>query len=172
MKTELKEHEQFLSHQIENNHETQLEIDNLNSEIYKQRRQQINLNENNLLNSNELISLKHLLANQSNLLQETRQRQRQMIIEKENLLKSIEKYRKIVTELTDKLEILNNKSDKATNRLNNLNELAESEQKAIHSVDLEIGRLSQMLYRSRQILQQWNDDNKNIQVNILSTVIH
>lgn len=168
LKSELAEHEQFLEHQLANNRETQLESDNLNAEIFKLQQQMAKLNENYSLKTNDLISLKRLLANQSNQLQKTRQRNRQMIIEKEKLNKLIAKMKITVDELEKKLEMLNAKGTKAQNRLDNLTELAESEQKAIHNVELEIGRLSQMLYRSRQILQQFDEDNKTVQVIIIS----
>lgn len=163
-KADLKEHERFISHQIDNNQETQQEIDVLNEEIANLRKQQLKSNDGYLLKTNEQITLKRMMANQASLLQQTRQRSRQLIIDKESTLQSIEKLTKIVDELAEKQKTLCGKCDGAQSRLNHLTELAEAEQKAVHGVDLEIGRLSHMLYRSQHILQQWHDDERSLKV--------
>lgn len=130
--TELQEQIEFLNQQINNNKESELSIENLNHETAGIRLRLAQIHDDVQLKSNELITAKRLLQNQSNHLQQIRQKNRQAIIEREAKTKAIDELKTITTELNEKLKKFSNKRGNAQDRLKHLDELVEVKKKKQH----------------------------------------
>lgn len=158
-------HAVFLNQQIGNNHEIELENTDYND---KMARKQIHLgqaNETFQLHSNEMVTFRQILRGQSEKLQQLRRKNRQTVLEREAKAEVIKKLQSTCEELSEKLKKMRNQTDSAQNRLKQLDELVEAEEKSLNCVELEVARMSQMLYRSKTILQQWQSEHKLVEVN-------
>lgn len=164
LKTELEQHKVFINQQIETNKEIQCEITQLNAESSAVRQQLNNSMESIQSNLNDMITTKRELRNKTNCLQQLRQNNRQINIDCEKLTKVVAKLKETVTELTTKVNAIENERNGAEGRLKHLNELFDSEEKSVDAVQLEINRISQLLYRTTQILQQEREEYKLIEV--------
>lgn len=155
----------FLKQQIGNNREIELENTEYND---KMARKQIHLgqvNETFQLHSNEMVTFRQILRSQSEKLQQLRRKNRQAVLERETKGEVIKKLYATCEELSAKLKKMRNQTDSAQNRLKQLDELVEAEEKSLTSVEVEVARMSQMLYRSKTILQQWQSEHKLVEVN-------
>lgn len=172
-KSELKECETFLNQQIQINREIQLEIDEVNDKIAKLRLEKNQLSEKIAFETNESISMKRIMQSKSNELQKIRQKNRETKIDCENNRQTIEKMQNVLANLMADNQELMKKSDCAQSRLQQFNELMNGEEKLIENAQAEIERLSQMIFRSQQILQQWRDDQKTIhaEIHVLESTI-
>lgn len=154
----------FLKQQIGNNTEIELESNSFNDKVARKQHHLGQLNETFQLDSNELITFKQILRSQSEKLQQMRRQNRQTIIEREAKVEAINKLNTTCQELGEKLKKIINQTDSAQNRLKQLDELVEAEEKSLNCVEVELARLSQMLYRSKSILQQWQSEHKLVEV--------
>lgn len=161
---ELKEQMEFLEQQIENNKESEFAISELNGQISKTRTLLARHNEEIQLNGNELITLRRQMQNDTNCLQQMRQKNHKATIEYDTKTKEIAKIKEIVDGLTSKMGKIRNEKDNAQNRLRHLEELFQDEEKSIHDIELEIAKLSQMVYRSSQLIQQQHNEQKLMEV--------
>lgn len=168
---ELQEQVEFLNHQIKNNQESEYMISELNGQISKIRTQLTRNNELIQLKSNDMIGLKRQLQHNTNVLQQMRQKNHKASIEREMKAREIEKLKQIVEELTNKINKIADEKDNANYRLRHLDELFCDEEKAIQLITLESSRLSQMLHRSSQILQQQHDEQKLLEVGRIMTLM-
>lgn len=165
MKTmELKEQTEFLDQQFVNNKESEYAIDQLNEQIGQVRGQLNQINDAIQLDANELIGMKRLIQSETNRLQQIRQKNRQIKIDCEAKAKATQKLKTIVEDLMEKLQQIRNQKSSAEDRLRHLDELYEHEENAMHNLELEMSRLSQMSYKSQQVLQQWENEEKTIEV--------
>lgn len=161
---ELKEQTEFLEQQIENNKESEFAISELNSQISKTRKLLARHTEEIQLNTNELITLRRQLQNDTNCLQQMRQKNHKAAIEHDTKTKEIAKIKEIVDGLVAKTGKIRNEKDNAQDRLRHFEELFQDEERSIHDIDLEIAKLSQMVYRSSQLIQQQHNEQKLMEV--------
>lgn len=161
---ELQEQNEFLLQQKQNNRESELAINELNEATVRLRAQLGQLNETVQLKGSDLISMKRMLQSQNHQLQLQRQQNRKTTIECETKRKTIEELKGVNANLGEKLKKLSDKQGNALDRLKHLDDLAEAEEKALANVEMEIQRMSQLVYRSQQVLQQWQCDSKSVEV--------
>lgn len=161
---ELKEQTEFLNQQIANNSESELMISELNEQISKVRSLLNRYNEDIQLKANDLITLRRQLENDTNCLQQMRQKNHQAAVEYDTKTKQIAKLKSVVDDLCAKVGKIQSEKDNAEVRLRHLDELFEDEEKAIRAIDLEMARLSQMVFRSSQLIQQQHNEQKLIEV--------
>lgn len=154
----------FLKQQVGNNREIELEQSDYNDKIARKQIQLSQLDETLQLESNEMITFKQILRNQSEKLQQLRRKNRQSIVNTEAKGKATNQLMVTCQELSDKMDRMVNHTENAQNRLKQLDELVEAEEKSLGCVEVELARLSQMLYRSKQILQQWQNEHKLVEV--------
>lgn len=161
---ELKEQNEFLEQQIENNKESEFMIGEMNQQISKVRALLTRHSEEIQLKANELITLRRQIQNDANCLQQMRQKNHKVTIEHETKTKDIAKLNGIVDDLVSKMGKIQNEKDNAEHRLRHLEELFQDEEKSIHDIELEIAKLSQMIYRSSQMIQQQHNEQKFFEV--------
>lgn len=154
----------FLKQQVGNNREIELEKSDYNDKIARKQIQLSQLDDTLQLESNEMITFKQILRGQSEKLQQLRRKNRQSIVETEAKGEAINRLIVTCQELSEKMEKMVNHTESAQNRLKQLDELVEAEEKSLSCVEVELTRLSQMLYRSKQILQQWQNEHKLVEV--------
>lgn len=164
LKNELDQHKVIINEQLISNKEIQYDIAQLNEESSKVRQQLNDSMESMQLNFNEVITLKRELRNKTNCLQQIRQHNRQINIDCEKLTKTVAKLKATVDELTAKLNVIDMERNNADSRLKHLSELFDSEERSVDAVQLEITRITQLLYRTTQILQQERNEYKLIEV--------
>ncbi|XP_031638654.1 coiled-coil domain-containing protein 39 [Contarinia nasturtii] len=163
---EMKEQTEFLDQQIQNNKESEFMIAELNGQISKVRGLLTRYNEEIQLKSNDLITLRRQMQHDTNCLQQMRQKNQKAAIEYDAKTKQIAKLKEIVDDLTSKVGKIQNEKNNAEDRLRHLDELFEDEEKCIHAIEMEMARLSQMVYRSSQIIQQQYNEQKLIETEI------
>lgn len=161
----------FLKQQIENNREIESENVENNDRIARKQIQLSQLNETVQLESNEIITLKQILRSQSTKLEQLRRKNRQTIIERETKIEAIATLSTTCQELSEKIKKMADQKDSAQSRLKELDHLFESEEKSLNCIELELSRLSQMLYRSKQILQQWQNEDKLVEVSAIDSIL-
>lgn len=164
---ELKEQVEFLEQQIKNNKESEHMIGESNEKISNIRGQLTQHTEQIELQANELITLRRQMQHDTNRLQQLRQKNHKATIQYAAKTKEIAKLKEIVDELKKKLEKIQTEKNNAENRLRHLDELHEDEEKSIQSIELEMDRLSQMVYRSSQLIQQQRNEQKLLEVGSL-----
>lgn len=165
-KNELKEQAEFLEQQIKNNQESEHTISELNEQISNIRRQLNQYTEQIQLQANELITLRRQMQHDTNCLQQLRQKNHKATIQYDVKTKEIAKLKEIVDELKAKLGKIQAEKNNAENRLRHFDELYEDEEKSIHGMELEMERLSQMVYRSSQMIQQQHNEQKLLEVSL------
>lgn len=116
------------------------------------------------LKINDLITLKRQMQHNTNCLQQMRQKNHKASIEYDTKSKQIAKLKEIVDILVSKVGKIQDEKNNSDYRLKHLDELFEDEEKSIHTIELEMVRLSQMVYRSSQIIQQQHEEQKLIEV--------
>lgn len=160
----MKEQSEFLNQQIQNNKESEFMNAELNEQISKVRNLLTRHTEEIQLKTNDLITLRRQMQHNTNCLQHMRQKNHKSTIEYEAKTKQITKMKEIVEELASKVGKIQDEKNNAEYRLRHLDELFEDEERSIHAIELEMARLSQMVYRSSQIIQQQHDEQKLIEV--------
>lgn len=93
-----------------------------------------------------------------------RQKNRQNSQEKENKLTCLEKEKESYTVLLAKEEKFKNKNISAQDRLRQLDEMIETEEKNIRILQQELSRFSGALFRSQQQLKAFQSDEKILHV--------
>lgn len=136
----------------------------LNVEISKIRGQLDRFTEDIQLQANELITLRRQLQHDTNRLQQLRQKNHKATIEYDCKTKEIDKLKAITDELTSKIGQIQTEKNNAEDRLRHIDELYDDEEKAILAIELELERLSQMVYRSSQLIQQQRNEQLVIEV--------
>lgn len=157
---------EFLKQQVGNNREVEVENTDYNDKMARKQIQWGKLNETFQLDSSEMVALKQILRSQGEKLQQLRRENRHAKVEKETKTEAINKLNITCQELNEKFKKMLNQTDSAQNRLRQLDELVEAEEKSLNLVDVELSRLCQMLYRSKQILQQWQSEHKLVEVSV------
>lgn len=116
------------------------------------------------LQANEFITLRRQVQCDSNRLQQIRQKNHKTAMESDSKMKKIAIIKGIVDELISKVETIGMERSNAEDRLRHLDELFADEERTIQSMELEMTRLSQMVYRSSQLIQQQHNEQKLIEV--------
>lgn len=160
----MKEQVEFLEQQITNNKESELMISELNVEISKIRNQLNKFSEDIQLQTNVLITLRRQVQHDTNCLQQLRQKNHKASIDCDRKTKEIAKLKEIINELTSKVETIETEKNNAGDRLRHLDALMDDEERAIQAIEVEMVRLSQMVFRSSQMIQQHHDEQKLIEV--------
>lgn len=167
---ELMEQTEFLDQQIKNNCESEFAISQLNAQISQLRRHMDSCTNSIQLAANELIGLKRQVQGDTNRLQQLRQENRRKMVDIDSMMKANEQLKKTVAELTKKVKKVKNDKDSSEYRLKHLHDLLENEEKQLHDIDSEMTRLSQMLYRSTEVLQKQQNEYKMIQVHLFRAI--
>lgn len=158
------EQTEFLDQQIKNNCESEFAISQLNAQISQLRRHMDSCTNAIQLAANELIGIKRQVQGDTNRLQQLRQENRRKMVDIDSMMKANEQLKITVAELTEKVGKVKSGKDSSEYRLKHLHDLMENEEKQLHEIDLEMARLSQMLFRSTQMLQEQQNEYKIIQV--------
>lgn len=153
-----------MDQQLKNNSESEFAISQLNIRISKLRDQLNASSEAIQLAMNELIAMKRRVQHETNRLQQIRQHNQQMTIASAAQLKSNQKLKETVSELVEKVKKIQSGKNSSEGRLRYLDELFENEGKQVHEIETEMSRLSQMLYRSTQVLQEQQNEQKLLEV--------
>ena len=122
---EIQEHQEFLDRQIENNKEVERAIANLNDEVTQIRYRLQEESEALVLDTSEFLSVKKLLHNVANCLQQQRQQNRQKTVEQQEKEKVFENGKTIYENLKTKYDEFVGKNFNAQDRLKHLDELVE-----------------------------------------------
>lgn len=155
---------EFLNQQIQNNKESEFMIAELNEQISNIRVQFNRYTDEIQLQTNELIVLRRQVQSDTNRLQHIRQKNHKITVECESKTKDIAKLKIITDELISKVGKIELEKNNADDRLRHMDELFEDEERIIHAMELEMIRLSQMVYRSSQLIQQQHNEQKLIEV--------
>lgn len=161
---ELKEQTEFLNQQIKNNTESELIIRDLNVESSKVRDLLNRYTEDIQLQGNVLITLKRQLQHDTNCLQQLRQKNHQATIDHDAKSKQIVNLKEIVDALKSKVNKIQNERNNAEDRLRHLDELYDDEEKSIQLIESEMSRLSEMVYRSSQLIHEQRNEQKVLEV--------
>lgn len=139
-------------------------IAELNEQISSVRIQLNRYTDDIQLQANELITLRRQVQNDTNRLQHIRQKNHKATVECDSQTKDIAKFKKIADELMSKVGKIESEKNNAEFRLRHLDELFEDEERVIHAMELEMTRLSQMVYRSSQLIHQQHNEQKILEV--------
>lgn len=161
---ELKEQIDFLDQQIQNNKDTEFTIAELNVETSKLRSKLTDLVEMVALYNNELATTKKTVYNVSMRLNRQRQKNRQELTEIKDKEVLLEKEKQNYEQLMKREEIFKSRNLSAQDRLRQLDEMMEIEEKNIKALQMEITRLSGALYRSNQQLNEFQSEEKILSV--------
>lgn len=102
--------------------------------------------------------------NVSQRLNQQRQKNRQNTQEKDTKSTSLEKEIELFADLQSKAEKFKNKNCSAQERLRQLDEMIETEEKNIRILHQELSRFSGALFRSQQQLKSFQSDEKILHV--------
>lgn len=165
---ELKEISYFLEQQLQNNKDMEKSISDLNKMSSSNKSRLQELSEIVSLKTNEFTTIRKTLQNVSTKLNHQRNKNRQNLSEKQEKEVLLEKEISIVDELNEKFEKFKNRSFNAQERLKQLDEIMETEEKHILAVQGEISRLGSSLFRAQQQLHKMQTEEKNLIASILS----
>uniref|UniRef100_A0A182RF36 Coiled-coil domain-containing protein 39 n=1 Tax=Anopheles funestus TaxID=62324 RepID=A0A182RF36_ANOFN len=160
---------EFLEQQQRNNHDIELRIADLNVEVSKLRNRLTALSDSVQLKTNEYQITRKAVQNLSNKLSTMRNRNRHALTEEEDKEKQIHTNLNELELLRDKLDNFRSKSLCAQDRLRQLNEIVESEEKQIRAMEMETERLSAAMYRAQQQLFAMKEEEKLLKVEVHST---
>ncbi|XP_058057947.1 coiled-coil domain-containing protein 39 [Anopheles bellator] len=166
---DLQAQDEFLEDQQRNNHEIEVRIGELNVEVSKQRNRLTALNDSVQLKTNEYQITRKSVQNLSNKLSSMRNRNRHALISEDEKEKQIHTNLSDLELLRDKLDNFRSKSLCAQERLRQLNEIVEAEEKQIRAMEAETARLSAALYRAQQQLFAMREEDKLLKVEVHST---
>ncbi|XP_050086776.1 coiled-coil domain-containing protein 39 [Anopheles aquasalis] len=160
---------EFLEQQQRNNHEIEIRIGELNVEVSKLRNRLTALNDSVQLKTNEYQVTRKSVQNLSNKLSSMRNRNRHALNSEDEKEKQIHENLSELEELRDKLDNFRSKSLCAQERLRQLSEIVETEERQIRAMETETARLSTALYRAQQQLFAMREEDKLLKVEIHST---
>lgn len=155
---ELKEQNDFLSQQLQNNKEVERSIAELNDRFSQQKNRLTHLNEMIVLNTNEYITLRKTIENVSVRLQQQRQKNRQTekaLREKEVIA---EKLRASLTNATKKYDRFKEKMPTIQDRMNQMQQMVQDEECNVGEIAANTSRLGGVMYRSEQMLSNWKNE--------------
>ncbi|XP_058117768.1 coiled-coil domain-containing protein 39 [Anopheles ziemanni] len=160
---------EFLEEQQRNNQEIEIRIGDLNVEVSKLRNRLTILNDSVQLKTNEYQVTRKSVQNLSNKLSAMRSRNNHALNEEDQKKNQIHTNLSELEILRDKLDNFRSKSMCAQERLRQLNEMVESEEKQIRAMETETTRLSTALYRAQQQLFAMKEEDKLLKTEVYST---
>lgn len=158
----LKREESVLKLKQDANRDTEFCIQELNITSSELRHRLLRLEESVGLKSSELLALRKTVQNESQKLNNLRMQNRQMLVDekdKENLLKATFEELRMMRE---KFEKFRNNNSNAQERLKQIEEMLEAENKIMKTILDETARLKSTLYRSEQQLKKLQEAEKNL----------
>ncbi|XP_058447659.1 coiled-coil domain-containing protein 39 [Malaya genurostris] len=158
----------FLEEQQRNNKEIEIGIAELNVEVSKLRNRLNGLTDSVQLKTNEYQVTRKSVQNVSNKLTSMRNKNRRALIEEAEKEKQIHANLSQLEELRDKYENFKSKTLCAQERLRQLNEIVEQEEKQMKILSDETARLSSALYRAQTQLLVMEDEDKLLKIDIVS----
>ncbi|XP_029724791.2 coiled-coil domain-containing protein 39 [Aedes albopictus] len=159
---------EFLEEQERNNKEIELGIAELNVEVSKLRNRLNALTDSVQLKTNEYQITRKAVQNVSNKLTGMRNKNRQALMEEAEKERQINTNLSQLEELREKFENFRSKTLCAQERLRQLNEIVEQEEKQIKVLSDETARLSTALYRAQTQLVSMRDEDKLLKIEIHS----
>uniref|UniRef100_A0A8D8HM58 Coiled-coil domain-containing protein 39 n=1 Tax=Culex pipiens TaxID=7175 RepID=A0A8D8HM58_CULPI len=166
---DLKAQDEFLEEQQRNNREIELGIGELNVEVSKLRNRLNALTDNVQLKTNEYQITRKAVQNVSNKLTSMRNKNRQALMEEAEKERQIHTNLSQLEELREKFENFRSKTLCAQERLRQLNEIVEQEERQMKVLSDETARLSTALYRAQSQLVAMKDEEKLLRIEVLST---
>lgn len=164
---ELKEITDFLEQHLQNNKDMEKSISDLNKISSNNKTRLLELSEIVTLKTSEFSTVRKTLQNVSTKLNHQRNKNRQSLSDKQEKEVLLEKEISVIDELNEKLEKFTSRSYNAQDRLKQLDEIMETEEKHISAVQGEISRLGSSLFRAQQQLYKMQTDEKNLIVSSL-----
>ncbi|KAL1395036.1 hypothetical protein pipiens_002930 [Culex pipiens pipiens] len=166
---DLKAQDEFLEEQQRNNREIELGIAELNVEVSKLRNRLNALTDNVQLKTNEYQITRKAVQNVSNKLTSMRNKNRQALMEEAEKERQIHTNLSQLEELREKFENFRSKTLCAQERLRQLNEIVEQEERQMKVLSDETARLSTALYRAQSQHVAMKDEEKLLRIEVLST---
>uniref|UniRef100_A0A1Q3FT41 Coiled-coil domain-containing protein 39 n=1 Tax=Culex tarsalis TaxID=7177 RepID=A0A1Q3FT41_CULTA len=166
---DLKAQDEFLEEQQRNNTEIELGIAELNVEVSKLRNRLNALTDNVQLKTNEYQITRKAVQNVSNKLTSMRNKNRQALMEEAEKERQIHTNLSQLEELREKFENFRSKTLCAQERLRQLNEIVEQEERQMKVLSDETARLSTALYRAQTQLVAMKDEEKLLRIEVHST---
>lgn len=166
---DLKAQDEFLEEQQRNNREIELGIAELNVEVSKLRNRLNALTDNVQLKTNEYQITRKAVQNVSNKLTSMRNKNRQALMEEAEKERQIHTNLSQLEELREKFENFRSKTLCAQERLRQLNEIVEQEERQMKVLSDETARLSTALYRAQSQLAAMKDEEKLLRIEVHST---
>lgn len=158
----LKREEMVLKLKQDENRDTEYNIQVLNITSSDLRNRLLKLEDSAVLKNSELLALRKSVQNESQKLNNLRNQNRQLLVEekdKEILLKSTIEELEIMREKYDKFK---NNNSNAQERLKQIEEMLEAENKNMKTLQDETIRLNSTLYRSEQQLKKLQEAERNL----------
>lgn len=162
------EQNHFYNQQLQNNRDTERAIAELNTHTAKLRERSTELGEIISIKTMELATVKKIVHNEALLLQKERMKNRQANNLKESKLILFEKEEEEYAVLQKKNDTFKSRNLSAQDRLRQLDEMTEAEEKNMKSILNEVTRLGGALYRTQQQLQELQGDEKLLLLEIES----
>ncbi|XP_037037232.1 coiled-coil domain-containing protein 39 [Bradysia coprophila] len=160
---DLKEHVEFLQHQVENNKAIEIKIAEMNDKIIVIRRKLTDLEDETTLQTNELVTLRKLSQNLAGRLAQQRFQNRQSHRDHDDKQSAFEKGIVTFDTLQKQMNSFIGRKFSAQDRLKHIEDLMEGEDKALKVLMAEQSRLGKALYRGQQIAQNYRNECKIIE---------
>lgn len=169
---ELQMRTDFLRQHIQNNEEIEAENKEFTEKITRQQFELGELNDAIQLDSTEVDACTRGMRNANEKLQQMRRKNRHTIVEREAKEKAVADLNVTCQESEEKLKKMTNQMTNAQNRMKQLDDLVENGEKSLNCVEMELSRMSEMLFRSKSILQQWQNEHKLVEVSGKTVAIY
>nr|CAD7438248.1 unnamed protein product [Timema bartmani] len=149
---ELREQKQFYDNEVNNNKEMNLQIAQVSHTAAKLRDELARLKAMVTELNNELKVVQRTMCSLGNQLSSQRAKNKQI---HETILSKKERVESLINQnniLKDRLTMVDSESASATDRVRQLEEMLQVEEKTVHLLDVDIERLHESLFRAQQVL--------------------
>nr|CAD7588601.1 unnamed protein product [Timema genevievae] len=149
---ELREQKQFYDNEVNNNKEMNLQIAQVSHTAAKLRDELARLKAMVTELNNELKVVQRTMCSLGNQLSSQRAKNKQI---NETILSKKERVESLINQnniLKDRLTMVDSESASATDRVRQLEEMLQVEEKTVHLLDVDIERLHESLFRAQQVL--------------------
>ncbi|CAD6991771.1 unnamed protein product [Ceratitis capitata] len=161
---ERRNYDKHLDGLIQNNRDIEYNIELLNEETSQIKEQIQKLIDMAILKENEVELLQKDLQNLSNKVQQQRVENRKMAKEKEKRNHALEELKALLRKLEARLTEMANNHMSAEQRLQMLEEMNDTEEKAQNEINKDKYRLNGLIYRSQQQLQDMKDECRRLEI--------
>nr|CAD7573983.1 unnamed protein product [Timema californicum] len=149
---DLREQKQFYDNEVNNNKEMDLQIAQVSHTAAKLRDELARLKAMVTELNNELKVVQRTMCTLGNQLSSQRAKNKQI---NETILSKKERVELLINQnniLKDRLTMVDSESASATDRVRQLEEMLQVEEKTVHLLDMDIDRLHESLFRAQQVL--------------------